>query len=370
MAFPIFPAGTSNPLVMQTWADAVYVEKYPASPLAILDNYGALYSPPEIKNGQMGDLVTVATVAPLEGMYTGEYAVLEGNEEALRTGAFQMTWGYMRHAVKVPSSDTPSQARINFNLADVAAEQLVDYMLQAGIYSMFAQAAGTNVTSLTTRGGQVFTGANLGFVTGFNTVTALNAARIIRPNGVATDQALQSTDTFSLSLIDQLIASVEDANPTFPTADGMLIGFISPQQALQLKQDAGSAVQWYQNALAFAAGGDTDALKVGSAFGTRPIAQYQNVLLYSSTYVPKGVSNALTTQANTARAVFFGANSIFYGSPLGGTYDDDSIPLIMRSETFDYSEYLGIAAKMYNGIKAFAGYSGVGNIYVISTFSA
>lgn len=364
---------TGDAGAVKLYASEYYSEQYYRQVHGMLLENGAIKVSEEVGLGQAGDQVTVNTFGVLEGAGFRESQTVENNEQNLARGTFAMTWDEIWQGVRVPSKTNIQQMRLKTDLATVARDKIMDWHMDLMCQSVLNQGAGNTATSITALSGQVFSGTSLTNVTGLNAATAPTTNRIVRPNSRATDQALTTGDDFTLALLDDLVAQITSTIPTFePISDDIFaIGFLHPKQVKALKQDTSGAINWANNALAFANGGSFGNLKEGSNGMRMPIAQYENILLYVDPRVPLGVNSSTNAAVSgTRRAVFFGKGALYAASPLGISSSDTGVPIELAEESFDYKRFIGTAGGGFYGFKKFVGKQGEdNNVAVIATLA-
>lgn len=371
MAYENIPA--NDPAAVQLYEKEYFQSFHYKTELGLMQEMGCVYLPSEFKerNPGAGDSVLINTFGRATGLPYGENSVIEGNEKGLSRSTFSMSFNETWEATRVPSTQNIKQMRLRTYLKRPSMDQIFDRVTALKNVSAFHQLAGANPTTIT-YDGTTFTGNNRDFVTGHNTVAAPAASRVYRPGGATNDQSLTSSDTMNCDVLDEIAARINNSLPSFKKAKGgYIIGFFSPRQMLDFRKDAGGAIQWYANALAFAQGGDPDDIRLGSQFGNRGYV-YNNFILFESPYVADGVNDSNDAAISTVkRAVFIGGDALFYATPFGGTLDDDEVPLTMVTETFDYKRFDGYAGCDTSGLKTFVGADGVAdNVFVAPTYAA
>jgi hypothetical protein len=240
--------------------------------------------------------------------------------------------------------------------------------------SIFTQLAGYNATSFTLNGTTYSTTAQKLQVQGHNAPTAPTSNRIIRAGAAATDQALTSSDTFSMDLIDYAVESIESNDqPMEPCADGYYKLLLHPYQVTDLKQDSSGKIQWYQNELAKEQGGGESNLTFKYNKGPQLVGMYENVKIYRAprvTYGQNGSSDANITTVR--RAVMVGKDALSYASPDGGiSANDKDVPFKMFVQLSDYDYIKGMDLRCTYGIKKMvpSNKQDIGS-FVISTYAA
>jgi hypothetical protein len=362
---------TTNALARKVWASEDWINLGQRTVFGMLFRNGAVYVADEFKGTKArGDQITYDYVNKLTGIPQGEGGTLDGNEEALNLGSFTMTMNMTRIGVLNPNDDTIEQQRTLVDFPTKTRPLITARHAELVDASLFNQAAGFNPTSYT-QNGTTWTGTNKLFVQGHNTPVAPTASRTIRAGGVANDQSLTSANTFSLDLVDFAMEknAVSD-QPIEPLNDGTYALFISPEQAVDLRQDAGSKIQWYNMALAARTGGDKNAFTSNPYMMPEPVASYGPVNIYVGPRVAYGQRSDTSAVITTVRrAVLLGRDAIAFASPFGSPAEASSIKYFTQLKDYDY--YKGMEGRMIYGLKNNAPSNGdsIGTI-VIPTYAA
>jgi len=368
---------TSNSLTVKRWSMQAFIDMYKNTAFGRMMSRGTIYKADELNNANRGDNVTFSFTGILTGTGTGEGGTLVGNEEALDLNSDTLVVNVFRHAVNNPNDGTIEQQRTNVRFEQQARTLLPKFhsaRLDASVFNQLAGVDSTTITADTT----VYSGTDKLFVQGLNSVTAPSSSRIVRAGGAASDEALTSSDTFTLDLIDAALELARTTYPTIEPLDGDEFDlFISPQQEVDLKRDATGKIQWYTNELAMITGGKTDDnyITKGSIPGIKPIGKYANVNIIPSFRVAAGENSATSAAIPTVkRAVLCGRNAAVYGSPMGGTLKDQDVPFRFYTQFQDYDYFKGIEARMLYGLKKLRFSGGTGAVQdfgsiVISTFA-
>lgn len=372
MSFIDVPHGDTG--AAKLYEENAYYEGYYKSPLGILQEGGCIYEAPEFKTAQIGDNTTINLFSRLGGVGRGENESLEGNEVSPARGTFVARWNELYQAEKVPSEKNIKQMRIRQDLFEGAVDRVFDWHKErAFVRSIFNQAAGNTATTITADSDS-YTGGNLTYITGHNAATAPTSNRLIRAADRSTDEAVVSTDTHTLDMLDDICATIQSGLPEFQrVSDEILaIGFMHPKVMRDIKQDATGAIQWYPNALAFAQGGDpNDQLSNGTG-ANKGGYMYNELLIFTDYRVPLGVHSSTSAEvSNVFRSPFFGKNAIVGGSPYGLSLDGEDVPLELSQESFDYARFRGVAGGSKCGFKKFVGVEGEdNNVFVTVAYAA
>lgn len=371
---------STNALAVKLWAKEDYLDIYKSTVYGRMLSSGTLHYATELNGAAKGDNVTFAFNGILTGQGTGEGGTLVGNEEALSLSSDSMAINVVRHAVNNPNDDTIEQQRTYVPFEKNARTLLKNWHKSRLEWSIFNQLAGANSTTYLIDGATYSAADKLPFVRGLNGIAAPTTNRIIRAGGAATDEALTSSNTMTLDLID---AAIELTKRTYPTVeplerdgDESFDLYISWEQLTDLKRDTTGKIQWSQNYLSAMAGGMIkDNPIFTNTIGAKAVARYANVFIIPSTRIPYGVhSSTSVIQTNVRRAVMCGKNAGAIGTIQGGRLTDNSVPLIYKQQFQDYEYYKGIEARLIYGVTKLQGAS-AGNTedwgsIVISTYAA
>lgn len=359
---------------VEQFSNRQFIDMYKATSFGHIAGMGLIYQAPELTGKDLGtgDRITITLVNILTGTGIGEGGTLVGNEEAIDKETFQMTTGTFRHAVLNPNRGTIEQTRTKLPFDTTSNELLKEYHGSRLDASVFNAAAGNNANTITVDG-TAYTGGKRLFVQGLNTPTAPTANRIIRAGGAATDQALTSTDTMTLDLVDDALVSIQGRYPNMKTApNGRFCMYMSYQQAVDLQRDSGGQIQFYNLELAKMQGGKESTFTQQDRFYAeqKPWGYYKNVDFYSSTRISDGVDSSSNAAITTVkRAVIFGDRGLVYGSP-HGTLTEMKTPLRMYSQLQDYDYFKGMEGRMIYGMAKPVQNSEDLGIYVISTHAS
>ena len=319
-----------------------------------------------------GDQITYDYTNNLNGIPIGEGGTLDGNEEALNLGSFTMSINVTRIGVLNPNDDTIEQQRTLVDFPERTRKLIPQRHMELLDTGVFYQAAGSYPTSWT-QNGTTWSGSNRLFVTGQNVPPAPTSQRIIWAGGVANDQSLTSSNTFTMDLIDFALEKNDTSDqPIKMLADDTFDLYISPYQLTDLKQDTTGKIQWFNMALARATGGEFEQID-GQMFDTMPcLGQYGRVNIYSAPRVAYGLRSDTSAVITTVqRAVMCGKDALSFGSPFGGRPTDSDVPLKYFSQLKDYEYYKGLEGRMIYGLKkTVASNSQDIGTMVISTYGA
>lgn len=381
MSFTVIPASQK----VNVWAKQAWIQTVQESVLGHFLNSGVTYRPKEFEGqNTVGQTLTYAYIGKLLQAGLGEGSTMDGNEEALNIGDFTMRVGMIRLAVLNPNDeDTIESYQSNIEFEQTSRAALTRAMVEKIDFSVFNQLAGAQYLTNVTLGGIVYSSAaaptaanNIYNIQGLNPIIAPSTDRILRAGGVANDQSITSAGKMTLSLVDYAVEMLDNSNQPVDGLDGGMRYelWISPEQFTDLKQDADSPITWYNNALAMAAGGDSDAL-TGRGFRNfaKPVGEYAGVAIYRHPRVAYGVNSSNGAPITTVRrAVLVGRNALSFASRMGtGRVTDTSVPFVFKTQLKDYEYYKGIEARFIGGIKKNTPSNGSDiGVVVISTYAA
>jgi len=373
----VTPMLSSNSNTVKLWETQTLLEQIKMTFFGRMLLRGTIFRPEELARAQKGDQTTISYTTILTGIGQGEGGTLVGNEESLNNEAFTMVWNVFRHAVSSPNDDTIEQKRTYINFYQKAKEALNQFHASRLDASIFNQLAGTYSTTITVDT-TTYSGNNRAFVTGLNTVNAPSTNRIIRAAGAASDEALTSSDTFTLDLID---AATEKLNLTYPTAEP-LVGqefdlYISPEQFTDLKRDTTGRIQWYTNALSMTTSG-SDILETAGQNIYKPVGKYAMVNIIVAKRVAYGQNSSSSAEITTVRrAVLCGKKALAFGSAFTGNLEDiradgngGKTPLKYFDELKDFGYTKALEARMIYGAKKLQFDSEDFGSMVIATYAA
>lgn len=328
--------GPNNPLAVKLWSKRLFREALRATFFSKFmgeEDTNVLQIKTEASKGA-GDRITQGLRMQLTAPGVQGDGTLEGNEEALTTYADNITIDQLRNAVR--SQGKMSDQRITFSVRDEAYSGLRDWFADRLDTSWFNQLCG-NTAQTDTR------------YTGMQATSAPSSGRILI-QGQATENALTSSDTFNLTLIDKAVAlaktgtpgSVPPIRPLMVNGQPHFVAFLHPFQTYSLRTNTASG-QWLDIQKAAMTGGDVE----DNPIFTGALGVYNNVILHDDARIPNALTTAGAAKANTARAVFAGAQA----SLMAFGQDNSDQQMSWVEELFDYGNQLGVAAGMIFGLK-------------------
>lgn len=280
-----------------------------------------------------GDLVKFTLRVALTGDGIEGDATLEGNEEELSTYMDEVKINQLRHAVR--SAGKMSEQRIPWSVREEANAGLKDWWSERLDTIFFNQLCG-------------YTAETRSKYLGSNTIVAPSASRVLRPTGMATDQALHADNTkiFTLDLIDKAVEKAKTSSPLIRpikiNGESHYVLFLHPYQVTSLRTNTSNG-QWQDiQKAAMASGAANNPIFTGA------LGKYNNVILHEATRITQGVhSTTSAAQTNVRRAVLCGAQAgaMAFGKGHGLNQFD------WNEELFDYKNKLGVEAGCIFGLK-------------------
>lgn len=362
---------SANALTRKLWATEDWVNPGQRVAFGHMFTRGAVHYAEEFEGQRgRGDQITYDYTNKLTGMPIGEGGTLDGNEEALNLGSFSMAINVTRIGVLNPNDDTIEQQRTLVDFPERTRKLIPARHMELVDTSVFYQLAGAYPTSLTING-TTYTGGNRLFVTGHNVPVAPSSERILRAGGGATDQAITSSNTYTLDLIDYALEAIDRSDqPIKMFADDTYDLYVSPEQMTDLRQDTTGKIQWFNIELAKITGGKSNELET-NMFDTMPCAgTYNNVNIYSAPRVAYGVRSDTSAVITTVRrSVLVGRDALTYGSPFGKPTEKSALRYFDQLKDYEY--FKGLEGRMIYGLKkTVASNSQDIGVFVISTYAA
>lgn len=350
--------GVNDAMAIKLWSKNLAASERESLDLAPLmgDEDSVIHVKTETEKGA-GDKVTFGLRARLTGDGKTEGEVAEGQGESLSIYNDALYINELGHVVGVKSNHTIDQQRVPFNLREQAKMGLGEWWADRKSVSFFNQVCGNTAETRTK-------------YTGLQATVAPSAGRIIRAGTAATDQALTSSDIFTLDLIDAAVemAKVGDTmiRPIRIGGQPKYVCYLHPYQVTSLRTNSASG-QWLDIQKAALAGGAATK----SPIYTGALGEHNGVILRSSQDIPKGCNSATPTTAvnNTRRAVLLGAQAavIGYGRQEGQNKDTR---YRWNEELLDHKRKLEVSAWSIWGLKKSVFNSADFGTLVISTYAA
>lgn len=362
---------TGNALTIQQWSVRGFTDVYQKFCFGRMFESGIIDQRPELDRAKRGDEITVDYTSVLNGIGTTEGGTLINNAEAHNLESQSMFINVTRHGVSNPNEDTIEQQRTNVNFENQSRKQLPEWhgsRLDASVFNLLAGNLATTITV----DGAAYSGGDRVIVLGHNTATAPTTNRISRAGAQATDEALTSSDTMTLDIIDDALVTALDTNPVIQRLDGDGFDlYMHHTQARDLLRDTTGKVQFLSIEEARIQGGNEDIpLRNMNGFSMSPFGKYKNVRLFECSRVSQGVNSSSSAAISTVRrAVLCGKNGLFFGSNMGNIRAGKA-PMKFMVELTDLEYIKTIEARMIYGLFKPVYDSEDLGVHVISTFAS
>lgn len=367
---------TADALRVQLWADKAWLQAMRSTMYGHLFSRGAVYIPPEIHGtDKVGDKITYGYMGKLTNVPLGEGQNAVNNAEALDLQSDSMVQNVTRIPVRSPNKDTIEQHRTHIkfhgtNLQKLLKNRVSEIVDTATMYHL----GGASPTTLTIDGTTYSSSTELLHVQGHNAPTQPSSDRILRAGNQSTDQALTSSDTMTLTLVDYALERVGNSiQPLSRLAGDTYDLIISEEQQVDLHHDAGSSIQWWNLELGRIQGGRTDSY-IDKPFknNMKCAGRYKNVNIYVSPRTAYGENSSSGVVITTVRrAVLVGMDALSYASKWGGTPSDSNTPVRFYEELEDLEYYKVTEARLIWGLNKVTPSNKEDNgSFVISTYAA
>lgn len=330
--------GINDPEAVKAWQKIVAVEALDKTYIGRFIGKGddSLIQQKDELSKDKGDSIRFFLRAQLQGRGVQGDEILKGLEEKLTTYHDNVVINQRRHAVS--AGGKMSRQRVPFNVRREAMDGLSDWAADLMDTSFFNQIAGNTAEPDT-------------LYTGNNAVSA--PSRIIRPNALTTDQAVQADNTavFTTALIDKMKVKATanpkgtpNIRPIKVKGKDKYVMFIHAHQHFQLRQTAATAGSWADIQKAAIQGGQT----TGNPIYDGSLGEWNNVVLHEANRLPNGIhSTSGTIQTSTRRAVFCGAQAAALAFGQGYSFEK----FIWEEEEEDYGNQLGVGGGAIFGLK-------------------
>lgn len=362
---------TGDALTRKLWATNDWINMGQRKAFGHLVERGAIFYTNDFEGmNKKGDQITYDYIGKLTGFPVGEGGTLDGNEEALDMGSYTMAINVTRIGVLNPNDDTIEQQRTLVSFPAKTRKLIPSRHMELMDASVFNHLGGFNPTSYT-QNGTTWTGANKLFVQGHNTPTAPSTDRIIRAGGVATDQALTSSNTFTLDLVDYALEKNDNSDqPIARFDDDTFDLYLAPTQLTDLKHDSSGAITWFNINLAQLEGGKDSKIESQMYKGMTCAGRYGDVNIYSAPRVAYGQRSDTDAVITTVRrAVMVGKDALTYASPFGAPTEKSSLKYFSQLKDYEYFE--GLEGRCIYGLKKTAASNSEDiGVLVISTYAA
>jgi len=265
-----------------------------------------------------GDRVTVSYLQRLtdQGLLGMQSAT--GLESALTYFTDNVSIDQLRIVVENPAPYTIDAQRVLYNIPEDTYRVESEWMKIRGLLGAFNQIAGNTATTIT-YDGVAYSGNDRLKITGLNAAvapsTTSGVTRIIRPNGLTTDQAVAADTTATAKLTDILTCetiaqtSRPYIRPLSETSEIKYHYYVHTQCYMDLMTDASASLQYrdIQQALITSGRGEGEMQRSFVFSQTR---------VFNSDKIPNGVDSGTSAAvANSRRNIFTGrdAGGICFG---------------------------------------------------------
>lgn len=340
--------GVNDALTVKNWAKELEVEALKKTYVGKFIGTSAnslIHRKTETEKNK-GDRITFGLRMLATGGGVSGDGVLEGNEESLTTYSDSVLIDQLRHAHR--TGGRMSEQRVLFNMRSECKDSLADWWADRMDTSFANQLAGmTSVTDAK------YTGNN-----------ATVAPTDVVYGGDATAEtstgALDSSDTFTLNLIDKAVERARartDAPPIRPLrmdGEDMYVAFLHDYQVTSLRTTT-STGQWLDIQKAALSGNGSAKNPIFSG----ALGMYNGVVLHRWNRIPSPTSNV-------RRAVLCGAQAVALAFGQGNGPNK----FTWVEKEFDYGNQLGVSAGCIFGMKKIQFNSKDYGVVVMSTWAA
>lgn len=347
--------GLNDAATVKVWSKKVAWEALKSTPIAPLIGTGdgfPITRKDELTKGA-GDRVRMILFMTPEGDGFTENEPIEGNGEALTSYSDDLTINELGHAVGVKSQNTIDQQRVPYDIRDQAFRGLRDWWGNRMSVSFFNQVCGYTAQTSTK-------------YTGLQAATAPTTNRVLRAGSAASDQALTSTDTFTLDLIDKAKEKAETGDPPVPPlmigGQKMYVIYLHDYQVTSLRTNT-STGQWQDIQKAAMMGGSVSK----NPIFTGSLGMYNNVILRKANDVTQGVNSSTDAAITTVRrAVLLGSQSAYIA--FGQKHQAGKFR--WNEELLDHKRKLEVSAFSIWGLKKCVYNSEDYGVVVVPTYAA
>ena len=326
--------GVNDALAVKLWSKMLDAEALKATEIAPLigdDANSIIQRKTETSKGA-GDKVSFGLRMQLSGDGFTENETAEGNGESLTIYSDAIVINELGHVVGVKSENTIDAQRVPFDLRAEARDGLSDWFAKRMSVAFFNQVCGFSAETRTK-----YTGLQ----------PTIAPTRVIRAGAAASDQALTSSNLFTLDLIDKAKELALTASPKIrPIKIGnqeKYVVYVHPYQVTDLRTSTQSG-QWLDIQKAAMTGGEVTK----NPIYTGALGEYNGVIIRSAIDVTGGVNGATGAVIPTVRrAVLLGAQAAV------AAYGQKNSPTKYRwnEELFDHKRRLEVSAWSIHGIK-------------------
>jgi len=324
--------GVNDALAVKLWSKELAVEALKKTYFKdfIGSGAGSLIQLKSETSKGAGDKVTYGLRMQASGDGVLSDGVLEGNEESLTTYSDAVLIDQLRHAHV--TGGRVSEQRVPFDLRQECKDSLSDWWANRLDTAFANQICGnTGVSDTRYTGGQA---------------TVAPTALVYPSASRNTEATINSSDTFTLSMIDKAVEKARTASPMIRplriNGSEYYVAFLHDYQVTDLRTNTSSG-QWLDiNKAAMMGGKIEDNPILSGALG-----MYNGVLIYRWNRIPVAPSSAAAGAGNVRRAVLCGAQAAM----LAFGQDNSESKFTWVEKLFDYDNRFGVAAGTIFGLK-------------------
>jgi N4-gp56 family major capsid protein len=324
--------GVNDALAVKLWSKELAVEALKKTYFANFVGTGAgslIQQRTETSKGP-GDKVTYGLRMQASGDGVLGDGVLEGNEESLTTYSDAVLIDQLRHAHV--TGGRVSEQRVPFDLRQECKDSLSDWWANRLDFAFANQITGNTGVSDTRYSG------NQATIAPTNIVYA-NSSR-------NTENLINSSDTFTLSMIDKAVEKARTLSPMVRplkiNGRDYYVAFLHDYQVTDLRTNT-STGQWLDIQKAVLTGGQIEE----NPIFTGALGEYNGVLLYRWNRLPVAPSSSAAGAGNVRRAVLCGAQAAM----LAFGQENGPSKFTWVEKLFDYDNRFGVAAGTIFGLK-------------------
>lgn len=265
-----------------------------------------------------GDRVTISFLNRLTDQGLLGMQAATGLESSLTYFTDNLNIDQLRIVVENPAAYTIDTQRVQYDIPEDSYRAESEWMKTRGILGAFNQLAGNTATTIT-YDGVSYSGNDRLKITGLNAAiapsTASGVTRVIRPNGLTTDQAVAADTTATAKLTDILSCETiaQTSRPYIrPLSESSEIKYhyyCHTQSYMDLLTDASASLQYRDIQQALIASGRGEGEMQRSFI-------FSQTRVYNSDKLPLGVDSGTSAAvANSRRNLFTGrdAGAIAFG---------------------------------------------------------
>ena len=339
--------GVNDTLAVKLWSKELEVEALKKTYFGkfIGSSSGSLIQKRSETKKSAGDKINFGLRMLASGAGVQGDGILEGNEESLTTYADSVLIDQLRHAHRIAGK--MSEQRVPFNLRSECRESLSDWWSDR-LDTCFANQLVGNTGQTDTR------------YTGNNAAIAPSSNRIVYGGDATSEATIDSSDTFTLSVIDRAVEKARVASPMIRPVrvegEDLYVAFLHDYQVTSLRTST-STGQWLDIQKSAMSGGDTAKNPIFSG----ALGMYNGCVLHRWNRIPGAPSYTSTVR----RAALCGAQAV----TLAFGQESDASKFSWVEEMFDYGNKFGVSAGSIFGMKKTQFNSEDYGVVVMSTYA-